>query len=270
VEVDYTVPPAQARGAWLPPRLAGGGIVQQTLWDVRVPWNQAVVGVPSGWSDENDWHWDVYVWKRRPWMSHAALAAWVGAPAAQGSGSGVAEPGGEGHGYLFGRPGGPEPLPVTVAPRALLVAVCSGLVLMAGAFLVLGRRPVPGLAWVAAMGLGLSVAALVHPALTFQALQSGEVGLLLAALVALLHRLVGGRRDGAGVYGDPSGRNAGLVPGSTLSRTPGVGSDDSTAIRVRPVSTMDYVVTAAPPPPVEGAAPGSSRSEAAARGGAGP
>jgi hypothetical protein len=200
-------------------------------------------------------------------MDHAALAAWVGVSSARGA----IEPGAEEHSYLFGRPDGPEPLPVVVASRAMMVAVCSGLVLLLGVFLILGRRPLPVLWWLAVMGFGLSVAALIHPSLTIQALQSGTVGLLLSGLVAVLQRFLGGRRAVPAEFGERSGRDASFLPGSSLSRTLGVGSDDSTAIRSRPVSTMDYVVTAVPPPTVEvdGAAAGSSRKEPASRGSGG-
>lgn len=269
VELDYTTPPARARGPWSAPRLIGAGVVQQTLWEVRLPASRALVGVPEGWSDENEWYWDVYVWKRRPWTSPAGLSAWVGGHAAGAAGD--AEARRDGHAYLFGRPGPATDLPLTVASRALLVASCSGVVLAVGGLLILVWRPSARLAAVAVPLLGLAVAALVHPTVTLLAVQSGMVGVVLTALVALMQRLVGRRRYGPGIFGEPNQRNAGAAPGSALSRGVGVGSDDSTAIRVRTASTLDYVVTASDPAGGEAAtAPGSSRSEPAARGGAGP
>ena len=108
-----------------------------------------------------------------------------------------------------------------------------------------------------ALAFGVSVAALVHPSLTLQAAQSAMVGVLLTALVALMQRLVGGRHRPA-LLGDPTGRASGLAPGSSLGLAVGAGSDDSTAIRPRPVSTMDYVVPP-PAPPSGESVPGSTR-----------
>jgi hypothetical protein len=267
VELEYAVPASRARGAWHPPKLVGDAVVQQTLWEVRLPWNLAAVGVPTGWCDENEWHWDVYVWKRRPWMAPGVLASWAGVSTARASTEGDSK--GDSHGYLFGRAGGPTDLSITVASRALLVAVCSGTVLAVGALLILVWRPPGRLIWVAVPAFILAVAALLHPSVTFLAVQSGMVGVVLTASIALMQKFFVGRRSGPVAYGDPNGRAAGVAPGSTLSRTVGVGSDDSTAIRVRPVSTMDYLPT---PPASSGAeaGTGSSRSEPSTRGGAAP
>jgi hypothetical protein len=245
VELEYTLSRSRAGPEWAPPRLPDGVVVQQTFWEVRLPWNLALVGVPGGWSDENEWFWDTYVWKRRPWKGVPAL---FGANPESQSGGAADDPDSrpvDEHGYLFSRAGEPAALPVFVASRAWLVAVCSGSVLAVGGFLILVWRPSVPLAWAASLVLGLS-AALLHPSVIVLAVQSGMVGLLLAALIALMQRSVERRRPAPGAFADPSGRTPPLAAGSTLSRTVGAGSDDSTAIRVRPVSTMDY--TPALPP----------------------
>ena len=139
VDLDFVVPAVRGRGAWGAPRLLGDAVVQQTLWKVRTPWNRAVVGVPAGWSDENEWYWDRYLWKRRPWAAPAALAAWVGLP--QAGLHAEPSPKADEHEYLFGRAGGPIDLPVTVASRAWLVALCSGAVLLVGGLLPRVWRP---------------------------------------------------------------------------------------------------------------------------------
>jgi len=248
VELDYETPPGKAGGPWLPPRLLGG-VVQQTRWEVRLPWNRAVVGVPTGWSDENEWYWDTYVWKRRPWPSASA-------PPAKGADNAVgplaeataadADNRGDYHSYLFSRPGRPDALAVRVASRAWLVAVCSGSVLAVGGLTILVWRPSFRLAGLPAAGLGLVVAALLHPSVTFLAVQSATVGVVLTALLALMQGALVGRRPAGGGFHGP---NLVIPPGSTLSRSTGVGSDDSTAIRARPVSTAEYVVAPPPPPP---------------------
>ena len=168
----------------------------------------------------------------------------------------------------FWRSGSPADLPVTVASRALLVAVCSGLVLMVGGVLVLAWRPPVRLVGIVVALLGVAVATLVHPSVTFLAVQSGMVGVVLTVSIVVMQRLIEGRRGEPAVYVDPNGRAA-LAPGSTLSRAAVVGSDDPTAIRVRSVSTMDFV-PAPPAPPVKTSETASSRSGPAARGGAAP
>jgi hypothetical protein len=262
VELEYTQPRPSSGDGWAAP-VVEGGIVQQTSWEVRLPYSRALVGVPSGWADENEWYWDAYVWKRRPWRAVFEAAARPGGAAVRS-----ADPArGDGHSYLFSRPGAPVALPVFIASRAWLVAVCSGTVLAVGGFLILVWRPPVKLVWAAAAVLGLSVAALLHPSVTFLGVQSGMVGILLTGLIALMQSVVE-RRRGSAAFTDPSGLP--LAGGSTFNRTVGVGSDDSTAIRTRPVSTMDYAPANAPgavaEPPV--GAPGrSSRSERAGRGG---
>ena len=41
-------------------------LVLQTLWEARLPWDRALLGVPRGWSDENEWYWAGNLWIRRP------------------------------------------------------------------------------------------------------------------------------------------------------------------------------------------------------------
>ncbi len=83
MEISYHFPLDRKAGIWIPPRLLEGGIVQQTLWDVRLPWSRAVVGTPAGWTDENEWYWDRYLWKRRPTRAPGALIDWVAATPAR-------------------------------------------------------------------------------------------------------------------------------------------------------------------------------------------
>ena len=83
VEIEYQLSKASPHHGCLPPRLLEGAVALETLWEVQIPWNVAVIGVPEGWSDENQWYWDSYVWKRRPWKSFARLVGWVAGPTSQ-------------------------------------------------------------------------------------------------------------------------------------------------------------------------------------------
>jgi hypothetical protein len=260
VVLEYTtrsVSPANASastraGAWVAPRLLDGGLVQQTLWEVRIPWSHAVVGVPTGWTDENTWAWSGYFFRRRPRQPAAALVRWASGPteaAPELEGLDEAAPADE-QSYLFSRPGPPADLPIQMASRGWLVGICSGSVLGVGAFLILVWRPSWRLAWVAALvlALALACATLITPSVTFLAVQAALIGVGLTLLTALMHWLVHRRRGLA--FGEPSGlaRAGATAPGSSLNRSLGVGSDDSTQIRVRPVSsTMDRHANATPP-----------------------
>lgn len=278
VELEYTVRPSRSGAALEPPRLLDGGLVQQTLWEVRLPWNQALVGVPADWSDENEWYWATYVWKRRPWRTTAELSSWASGGASGSKAAADADDQrGDYHAYLFGRPGPPAELAVTVVSRAWLVALCSGSVLAVGGVLIMCWRPSMTLAWLAALLFLLAVGVLLHPSVTLLAVQSAELGLVLTVLLAVMHRVVERRRPAPAVFGEPSALTPPVAPGSTFNRVVGVGSDDSTAIRTRPtpVSTMDYRPLnpqTTPPPGGDGDADAdrTSRQERVGREGASP
>ena len=227
-------------GRWSPPVLLDGARVLETLWEVRLPWSHALVGVPDGFNDENRWYWGGYVWKRRPSMTAAALSDWVAGPGALDDRFGP--PLTEGrigdHGYLFGRPGGPPSIRPTVASRALLIGLCSGSALLIG-LLTLSRRPwLRGSAPLLGLGL-LGLLAMISRSAAILALQSSTVGLLLVAVSALTRRLVDRRRPASRFpdLGAPGSSGTAQRPGVGSDRPmepAGVGSDDSTAIRRRP------------------------------------
>jgi hypothetical protein len=249
VELEYHVP-ARLATAWDAPRLLDGGVVQETLWEVRLPWSRAVVGTPSGWIDENQWHWDRYTWMRRSREGAGALSAWVNGNTAQAR-DGADDAGDAYHAYLFGRPGPPAGLRPVIASRAWLVALCSGPMLALGVLILHRRRP-PQLIWAAALALTLAAAMVVQPATTILAVQSSLVGVVFTIVAALVQRLVERpRRAAAAVFRDPGGLASTAASSSSLGRMAAVGSDDSTAIRVRSVSTVDHVPAAAPPTPEE-------------------
>jgi hypothetical protein len=260
VELDYTVGAGQASGGWRAPRLLDGGFVQQTLWEVRVPWGRAVVGVPRGWTDENAWAWDRYYFRRRARPSATALAGWAGGGRAEAATaeSGDDPAGGDVQRYLFGQSGPPGDLHIVIASRGLMVGVCSGTILLLGALLILVRRPTLRLAWAAVLVLLLAAATLVEPSVVLLVVQSALIGVVLTLLTALMQYLVHRRRH-VPVFGETSTRSGTVTPGSSLNLTVGVGSDDSTQIRVRPVSsTAEHLGTSPLSPPIGRAPTGAS------------
>jgi hypothetical protein len=247
VELEYTVPARFAGAAWSPPRLLDGGLVQQTLWEVRVPWSRTLVATPPGWFDENQWQWEGYVWRRRPARSPSALDAWIEGRSPRPRREAPDEDiHGTDHGYVFGRPGEPVALRLPLVSRALLVAVCSGMVLGLG-ILVLRWYPARQLTAACLLAMAVAIAAAWEPNTTLLAVQSAVLGLILTVLAALMQRMQN-RRAAPSTVGEVSGLGSALTPGSSLGRWSEPGSDDSTAIRVRPASTVDHIVVARPEP----------------------
>ena len=151
------------------------------------------------------------------------------------------------HGYLFGRPGEPVEMRLPIASRAVLVAVCSGMVLGLG-ILVLRWYPARQLMAACLLAMVVAVAAALQPNTTLLAVQSAVLGLILTVLAALMQRMQNRRRSAPATFGEAGGLGSPLMSGSSLNRWSEPGSDDSTAIRVRPASTVDHIVVARPEP----------------------
>lgn len=253
VGLEFTARSAGKTAAWAAPRLEDGGVVQETLWNVRVPWNRALIGTPTGWSDENQWYWDVYVWRRRPWRAERDLTGWIGAANAGLRGFGNADPVKRGnyHSYLFGFLGEPAPLQPTITSRVLLMAVCSGLVLLLGIALLVWK-PSSRLVWVAGILLAGALATAIDTDVMFVAVQSSLVGFALCAVAALTQRFVERRQPRPPMYQETSGlTREDTRSGSSRNMAPVVGSDASTVIRTRNASTLDHVATTPEPAPAE-------------------
>ena len=77
VELEYQQGAPVKNATWRAPQLLDGAVILQALWEVRLPWSMAFVGIPSGWSDENQWSWTGYSWQRRPGKETAGLNEWL-------------------------------------------------------------------------------------------------------------------------------------------------------------------------------------------------
>ncbi len=141
LELDYQQDAPAETGALYAPQLLDGGVILQTLWEVRLPWNLALVGVPPGWADENEWYWDGRVWKRRAWKDVASVNNWLlgssASPAAMGDLE--ASPADGSDRYVFSRSGQPAPLGAWIVPHAWLVAIFSGSALLIGFWVIFAR-----------------------------------------------------------------------------------------------------------------------------------
>ncbi len=248
VAIDFVVPAASTSGGWPTLRLLGGGIVQQTTWEVQVLGSRAGVGTPSGWTDENEWFWAGGLWKRRPWKSPLEVSHWLTGGNARyrltemldsGVSTGLQS-------YLFSRVGPPTTLRFPIFSRIGLLLLCSGPVLAVG-LLVLARRPPPRVIAAALLILAFAAGSLVEPNVLILALQSSLLGvaLWLSALAMnwAIEKTTHSRGAGEGALIVASSSTA----SSMLRPSPTPGSDESTEIRARPanpaaVSTADHVV----------------------------
>ena len=94
---------------------------------------------------------------------------------------------------------------------------------------------------------------MVRPALAGQVAQASIIGAALTGLGILTQHLIDRRRSRTRPGRDTPSSVGTPRSDSSIDRTPAVGSDAPTAIRVRTPSTLDYIPTplAASPPPDE-------------------
>lgn len=244
VTLDYNIPASQAGRPWGAPRLLGGGLVLQTFWEARLIEGRVLVGVPAGWSDENEWAWDMLGGRRGSRVSRSALAAWVEDARPPERPDAPQEIGRD---YLFSRSGEPGTLAPLVVSRAVLVGWFSGGLLALGLIVLLGVVPGRPVALVA-LACVLMAASAAHPSVVLLVLQSSSIGALLLIPAAVTHRLVERRRGSGSIMAD-SGEPSVRLGSSTQGRPPSssddlaseVGSEESTVIRSRQEAPVEHV-----------------------------
>ena len=251
VELEYHETAPDKSTTWRAPRLSGGGIILQTLWEVQLPWSMTFVGTPPGWSDENQWSWTGYSWNRRAGKEKTGAIEWLlgaGSTATAIDDFAGSSPD-DSDRYLFSQRGEPATLKIWVAPRSWLVGICSGATLVIGflaIFLKLRFRTL----WLGVAALAVLAAVLVEPSVTFLALQSAALGVALTVVGLLIESVL--ERTNIRPLRTSRGTRPSTRPAtdSSLNRSAGVGSDDSTAIRIRVPSTLDHspVAVDAPEP----------------------
>ena len=258
VTVDYLVPASAASGGWPPLRLLGGGIVQQTIWEVQILGTRAGVGTPAGWTDENEWFWAGGLWKRRPRKSPLELSNWLtgGNPRQRPAEALMAGEQSGRQSYLFGRVGPPTTLRFPVFSRFALLLLCSGPVLVVG-LLALARRPPPRVVAASLLLFSFAAGAFIEPDALVLVLQSSALGVALLLAALAMHWAIE-RRGHARPTGDRAVVVGPAPVGSSMVQSPAIGNDESTAIRARPtspsaISTADHIVLVRSPgrPPDE-------------------
>jgi hypothetical protein len=247
VAIDFVVPSTSTSGGWPTLRLLGNGVVQRTMWEAQVPASRAGIGTPAGWTDENEWFWAGGLWKRQPHKNSVEVWHWLTGGGTRPRLNEMIETGEPSafQSYLFSRVGPPTTLRFFVFSRIGLLFLCSGPLLAIG-LLVLARRPPPRLIAASLLILAFAAGVLIEPDVLILVLQSSILGVALWLSALAMHWAM----EKAG-HSRGAGEGALIVsPSSTASSMvypPSPGSDDSTAIRTRPVSpsavsTADHLV----------------------------
>ena len=229
-----------------PPRLLGGAIVEDVFWELRLGWEQAVLGAPDGWEDCNTWETVGLNWRRGPRLSESGLSAWLSGGSNPPSAS---DPTGVGdlHHYLFHRSGGPSPMRPRRVHRAVVVAGCSGAVVGLG-LLLLFRKVSWRVLWAAIAPAGVALTAWLHPSVWPLFAQASVAGVALVVLAGLTRSLVESRAvraPKAGFVRSPEGLDSegrAGPPSSTIEKA----MDASTVVRRRSGTTVDHATTAPP------------------------
>ena len=249
VEVEYQLSKAHSgTRAASPPGCSTGAVALETLWEVHILCTLPLSGCPRGGPTRTNG--TGHLCMETEARGDPSRGWWPGLPAPPAQAPEALREwattnGGDMHEYLFGRAGQPIPLKPWVASRAWIVGLCSGIVLLLGFSLMFtrvrfrevwaGRRP----------RSACSASPFAHPS------------------SVLADCPVVAQRPGPCAAGPPrsrgcSGDRGPSTPAATADRLrlkpfgrvcprhrapAGVGSDDSTAIRVRVSSTMDHVAS---------------------------
>jgi hypothetical protein len=205
----------------------------------------ALIGVPPGWNDENRWGWTGLYWKRTPAKPAAGQNEWLlGASASAATIDDFAESSTDDSGrYLFSRRGQPAQMRAWIVPGSWLIGICSGVTLIIGSLAIFSRIRFRAM-WLVIAVAAMLAAMLLEPTVTFVLLQAAALGAVLTLFGLVIERAIE-RANFAWLRTGNRGVTV-IRPAtdSSLNRGASVGSDDSTAIRVRVPSTLDHAPAA--------------------------
>jgi hypothetical protein len=156
--------------------------LRRLYWQLIVPRNQHLLTSSSGLNPEFRWEWAGLHWARANLLDQADLESWTGT---------LREPPASDllNVYLFSVIGSNPPLKVRIARRSTIVFFASSLALaivLAALYAGPLRRP----RWLVAIGVALGVMALAYPEGAILLSQAATLGVGLAIVAALLHRVV--------------------------------------------------------------------------------
>ena len=244
LELEYMLEGPGAGAALEPPVLARESIVLRSLWELRLPWESTILFRPRNWSDENQWYWDGYVWKQRSGINRLLLRDWLrGVPAPAVPGDEAAEVDAEGnYRFLFSRVGPPSALDARVVSKAWIIAASAGSTVLLGLLVLFGVLRFRTI-WIVTAAFVLLGSVLVQSSALVLAIESACAGLFLTFAGFLIQRSIERTRATTTPSREQAAVQAEIGPDPSSLRGVPVGSDESTAIRVRvPVapSTAEY------------------------------
>ncbi|MEE2685773.1 MAG: hypothetical protein VYB09_05635 [Planctomycetota bacterium] len=161
-----------------PPRVTGASSADRIFWQVVMPGNEHLLGVPDHMTPEQEWLWNGWSWRRKAYMDQQDLELWIDASVQQAVPVQTNQ-------YLFTTIGPVRTFTVQTVRRSSLVLVVSGMTLLVGLLLIYfpGIRH-PSLLFVA--GIGLTASAASWPEIVLLVVQAALLGGGLVGLARLL------------------------------------------------------------------------------------
>jgi hypothetical protein len=202
------------------PDFGEGVPLRRLYWQLIVPRNQHLLVCSSNLTPEFRWAWEGLHWSRRNRLAQAELEEWTGtlqepeAPELMNV-------------YLFSVVGNGQSSTAQIARRSTIVFAASALALatvLLALYVPAVRRP----RWLVTIGAGIGVLALAYPEPAAVLVQAALLGVGLAIVAAVLHRMMPHEPADDGLPRLPAG---GIVERSSTDvfRRPGAESGSSTA-----------------------------------------
>ena len=188
IEIEYRISPFEMPHQLVELELPHFDVGEETLvrneyWQVILPQNRHILGVPGGWTPEYTWAWTKgFFWGRVP----------VLAPEDVGFEGNVAEINSiptESNQYLFSSLHPPSNVTLCILTRSRIVLFSSGLALVIGLILIyFPKTRFPG----SLFGLGVALLAMLlyRPAPVVLMLQASSFGVLLSLGTLYIHRIL--------------------------------------------------------------------------------
>ncbi len=201
LELRYHFSDRPARGSLTleAPRLIRNSWIQQFYWQLLLPNDEHVLGVPADFAREYRWVWSGLVWQREPALEELELESWIGntpgavpsvqatGPSAPGKTPGPSQAASSNQ-YLYSTLGDPQPLHLYTISRARLVLFASLPLLLAGLLLIyVPATRHPGVLFTGAVAV--AAVALVDPESALLVGQAAVLGLCLAGVAYALARM---------------------------------------------------------------------------------
>jgi hypothetical protein len=164
------------------PDFGEGVPLRRLYWQMIVPRNQHLLTSDANLTPEFRWAWQGLHWSRANLLDQADLENWTETLREPTASESL-------NVYLFSVIGDNESLTVRIARRSTIVFFASAIALaivLAALYAAPLRRP----RWMMAIGVGLGVLALAYPEPAIVLAQAALLGIGLAVVAALLHRVL--------------------------------------------------------------------------------